>query len=162
MKRAIVDYKKLTKEILSLLVEKYPEGYQDSDVIRFKNAKGETVEALEVRTDDTTYLVKVSTRLANTMERYDEDDEDDYYGEGTLEMSREDEIALRHKKDATKGSSPLQMDLEDDEDDEDERDEYGDESSEDDYDDEEEDDEEEDDEEEDDEDEENVAIANER
>lgn len=149
MKRAIVDYKKLTKEILSLLVEKYPEGYQDSDVIRFKNAKGETVEALEVRTDDTTYLVKVSTRLANTMERYDEDD---YYGEGTLEMSREDEIALRHKKDATKGSSPLQMDLEDDEDDEDERDEYGDESSEDDY----------DDEEEDDEDEENVAIANER
>jgi hypothetical protein len=149
MKRAIVDYKKLTKEILSLLVEKYPEGYQDSDVIRFKNAKGETVEALEVRTDDTTYLVKVSTRLANTMERYDEDDEDDYYGEGTLEMSREDEIALRHKKDATKGSSPLQMDLEDDED---ERDEYGDESSEDDY----------DDEEEDDEDEENVAIANER
>ncbi len=155
MKRAIVDYKKLTKEILSLLVEKYPEGYQDSDVIRFKNAKGETVEALEVRTDDTTYLVKVSTRLANTMERYDEDDEDDYYGEGTLEMSREDEIALRHKKDATKGSSPLQMDLEDDEDDEDdedERDEYGDESSEDDY----------DDEEEDDEDEENVAIANER
>lgn len=152
MKRAIVDYKKLTKEILSLLVEKYPEGYQDSDVIQFKNAKGETVEALEVRTDDTTYLVKVSTRLANTMERYDEDDEDDYYGEGTLEMSREDEIALRHKKDATKGSSPLQMDLEDDEDDEDERDEYGDESSEDDY----------DDEEEDDEDEENVAIANER
>ena len=149
MKRAIVDYKKLTKEILSLLVEKYPEGYQDSDVIRFKNAKGETVEALEVRTDDTTYLVKVSTRLANTMERYDEDDEDDYYGEGTLEMSREDEIALRHKKDVTKGSSPLQMDLEDDED---ERDEYGDESSEDDY----------DDEEEDDEDEENVAIANER
>ena len=155
MKRAIVDYKKLTKDILALLVEKYPEGYQDHDVIRFKNAKNETVEALEVRTEDTIYLVKVSTRLASTMERYDED-EDDYYGEGiqadTLEMSREDEIALRHKKDATKGSSPLQMDLEDDEDDEDERDEYGDESSEDDY----------DDEEEDDEDEENVAIANER
>ena len=57
MKRAIVDYKKLTKDILALLVEKYPEGYQDRDVIRFKNAKNETVEALEVRTEDTIYLV---------------------------------------------------------------------------------------------------------
>ena len=79
MKRAIVDYKKLTKDILALLVEKYPEGYQDRDVIRFKNAKNETVEALEVRTEDTIYLVKVSTRLASTMERYDEDDEDGYH-----------------------------------------------------------------------------------
>ena len=77
MKRAIVDYKKLTKDILALLVEKYPEGYQDRDVIRFKNAKNETVEALEVRTEDTIYLVKVSTRLASTMERYDEDDDQD-------------------------------------------------------------------------------------
>ena len=69
MKRVIVDYKKLTKEILSLLVDKYPEGYEDKDVIKFKNIKNETVEALEVRTEDTIYLVKVSTRLATTLER---------------------------------------------------------------------------------------------
>lgn len=75
MKRVIVDYKKLTSEILSMLVEKYPDGYGDDDVIRFKNAKNETVEALEVRTEDTIYLVKVSTRLADTMENFDEDDE---------------------------------------------------------------------------------------
>ena len=74
MKRIIVDYNKLTSEILAMLVEKYPDGYTDSDVIRFKNAKNETVDALEVRTDDTIYLVKVSTRLADTMENYDEDD----------------------------------------------------------------------------------------
>lgn len=74
MKRIIVDYNKLTNEILSMLVEKYPEGYTDADVIRFKNAKNETVDALEVRTEDTIYLVKVSTRLADTMENYDEDD----------------------------------------------------------------------------------------
>lgn len=74
MKRVIVDYNKLTAEILAMLVEKYPEGYTDTDVIRFKNAKNETVEALEVRTEDTIYLVKVSTRLADTMENYDEDD----------------------------------------------------------------------------------------
>ncbi len=35
MKRIIVDYNKLTNEILSMLVEKYPEGYTDADVIRF-------------------------------------------------------------------------------------------------------------------------------
>ncbi len=79
MKRVIVDYSKLTNEILTLLVEKFPDGYDDSDVIRFKNAKNETVEAVEVRTEDTIYLVKVSTKLADRIENYDEDDiiEDD-------------------------------------------------------------------------------------
>ena len=155
MKRAIVDYKKLTKDILALLVEKYPEGYQDHDVIRFKNAKNETVEALEVRTEDTIYLVKLSTRLASTMERYDEDD-DDYYGEGiqadTLEMSREDELALRKKKDISKTSSHLDDDDEEEEDDEEDdyKDDYDEEDEEDQ--DEEDDNEEDDDEEEDDED----------
>ena len=154
MKRAIVDYKKLTKDILALLVEKYPEGYQDHDVIRFKNAKNETVEALEVRTEDTIYLVKVSTRLASTMERYDEDD-DDYYGEGiqadTLEMSREDELALRKKKDISKTSSHLDDD-DDEEEEDDEEDDYKDDYDEEDEEDqdEEDDNEEEDDEEEDD------------
>lgn len=77
MKRIIVDYKKLTPEILGLLVEKYPDGYDDDQIISFKNAKNETVEAVEVRTDDSIYLVKVSTRLENTMANYDEDDYDD-------------------------------------------------------------------------------------
>ena len=77
MKRVIVDYKKLTPEILSLLVEKYPDGYDDDQIISFKNAKNETIEAVEVRTDDSIYLVKVSTRLENTMANYDEDDYED-------------------------------------------------------------------------------------
>ncbi|MEL4308678.1 hypothetical protein [Joostella sp. CR20] len=78
MKRVIVDYKKLTNEILSMLVEKYPDGYGDDDIIKFKNANNETVEAVEVRTEDTVYLVKVSTRLANTMEKFEDDDDDDF------------------------------------------------------------------------------------
>ena len=77
MKRVIVDYKKLTPEILSLLVEKYPDGYDDDQIISFKNAKNETIEAVEVRTEDSIYLVKVSTRLENTMANYDEDDYDE-------------------------------------------------------------------------------------
>ncbi|WP_163406982.1 DNA primase [Flavobacterium ajazii] len=77
MKRVIVDYAKLTNEILNLLVEKFPDGYDDSDVIRFRNAKNELVEAVEVRTEDTIYLVKISTKLADRIENYDEDDDMD-------------------------------------------------------------------------------------
>jgi DNA-directed RNA polymerase subunit delta len=77
MKRVIVDYAKLTNEILNLLVEKFPDGYDDSDIVRFKNAKNELIEAVEVRTEDTIYLVKVSTKLSDRIENYDEDDEID-------------------------------------------------------------------------------------
>ena len=77
MKRVIVDYAKLTNEILNLLVEKFPDGYDDSDIIRFRNAKNELIEAVEVRTEDTIYLVKVSTKLADRIGNYDEDDEID-------------------------------------------------------------------------------------
>jgi hypothetical protein len=74
MKRIIIDYKKLTPEILSLLVKKYPDGYDDKDVLVFKNSKKETVEAVEVKTEDTIYLVKISTRLENTMTKFDVED----------------------------------------------------------------------------------------
>lgn len=92
MKRTIVDYKKLTPEILSLLVEKYPHGYDDDHVISFKNAKNETIEAVEVKTEDTIYLVKVSTRLENTMANFDEDDYDeDDYNEPLIEIPEKEE-----------------------------------------------------------------------
>ena len=77
MRRVIVDYAKLTNEILTLLVERFPDGYDDSNIIRFRNTKNELIEAVEVRTDDTIYLVKVSTKLADRIENYDEDDEID-------------------------------------------------------------------------------------
>ena len=39
MKRIIVDYAKLTGDILNLLVDKFPEGYDDSDIIRLEMHK---------------------------------------------------------------------------------------------------------------------------
>ncbi len=75
MKRIIVDYSKLTNEILNLLVEKFPDGYDDSNIIRFRNHKDEAIEAVEVKTEDTIYLVKISTKLSERMVNYDEDDE---------------------------------------------------------------------------------------
>ena len=77
-KRVIVDFKKLTPEILAMLVEKYPDGYDDDQIISFRNQHNEIIEALKLKTEDTTYLVKVSTKLAVTMENYDEDDYEDF------------------------------------------------------------------------------------
>lgn len=74
LKKVIVDYKKLNNEILDLLVSKYPDGFGDTDIISFKNQHNETIECVEVRTEDTIYLVKVSKRLAVAMEDYDGDD----------------------------------------------------------------------------------------
>ncbi|WP_273565313.1 hypothetical protein [Maribacter halichondriae] len=78
LKRVIVDFKKLTPEVLKLLVERYPDGYDDRNIISFRNAQGERIEAVEVLTDDTKYLVKISAKLEYTMENYDEDDYDDF------------------------------------------------------------------------------------
>ncbi|WP_397363629.1 hypothetical protein [Olleya sp. R77988] len=79
LKRIIVDFKKLTPEILKLLVDKYPEGYDDDNIIKFRNVKNEWIEAVEVTTIDTKYLVKVSTKLVKTMENYEDDFNDDSY-----------------------------------------------------------------------------------
>jgi DNA-directed RNA polymerase subunit delta len=99
MKRVIVDYAKLTNEILNLLVEKFPDGYDDADIVRFKNHKNENIEAVEVRTEDTIFLVKISTKLSDRIVNYDEDDEMD---------------------DAIEPISGLELDVDDSDDDDDE------------------------------------------
>ena len=96
LKRVIVDFKKLTPEVLKLLVEKYPDGYDDDNIITFKNSHGERVEAVEVLTEDTKYLVKISAKLEKTMANYDEDDysdfeEDDPDAIPDIELDEEDE-----------------------------------------------------------------------
>ena len=84
MKRVIVDYSKLTTDILDLLVEKYPDGYVYNDVIKFQNAKQETISAVEVRTDETIYLVKISNQLEKTIKDYSEDE--DSFDTGALDF----------------------------------------------------------------------------
>ena len=74
MKRIIVDYKKLTPQLLKLLTEKFPDGYFDKDIITFDNHHNETIEAVEIETEDADYLVKVSSKLHYTMTNFDSDD----------------------------------------------------------------------------------------
>ena len=77
MIRKIVDYQKLNEDILNLLVDKFPDGYSDKDIIAFRNAQNEYIEAVEVRTEDTVYLVKIGKRLVQAMEQYEEVEEEE-------------------------------------------------------------------------------------
>ncbi len=87
MIRKIVDYQKLNEDILNLLIDKFPDGYDDDDIISFKNANNELVEAVEVRTDDTIYLVKIGVKLVKAMEEHeDEDLQDDDSNNDTVDI----------------------------------------------------------------------------
>lgn len=88
LKRVIVDFKKLNNNILDLLVEKYPDGYDQDDIITFRNAQNEIVECVEVKTEDTLYLVKVSKRLVAAME--DHEEENDYNSDNEIPDQMED------------------------------------------------------------------------
>ncbi|MEL4455992.1 hypothetical protein [Lutimonas vermicola] len=92
MKRVIVDFKKLNQELLEMLVTKFPNGYDDTDIITFRNASYELIEAVEVKTDDTTYLIKISKRLADTMEKFDVNSDDDDDDDDESLKEKDDEI----------------------------------------------------------------------
>ena len=81
MRRIIVDYKKLTNEILKMISERYPDGYNDNDIIVFRNKDNEIIEAIEVKTDDTIYLVKVGKKLADSLEVYLSNEDEDIDGD---------------------------------------------------------------------------------
>ena len=65
MKRILIDYKKLDHAVAARLIDAYPYGYGDDDIITIKKPNGEVLEVVEVRTEDTIYLVKISKSLSN-------------------------------------------------------------------------------------------------
>ena len=74
MIRKIVDYQKLNEDILNLLTDKFPDGYDETDIISFRNSQNEVIETVEVKTEDTIYLVKVGKRLVQAMEDFEDSD----------------------------------------------------------------------------------------
>ena len=133
MRRVIVDYSKLTNEILNLLVDRFPDGYDDSNIVRFRNAHNELIEAVEVNTDDTVYLVKVSTKLASRLEKYEDDIDDivepidskviDLHDDDTSDDDEEETDLMKDSDDSRDSDDDDDDDIEDpvdeDEDDED-------------------------------------------
>ena len=72
MKRILVDYKKLDRDLAAMLIEAYPNGYGDDDIIAFTNTKGEIVQAVELRTEDAFYLVKISKSLSHFISNFED------------------------------------------------------------------------------------------
>ncbi|MBO0329979.1 hypothetical protein [[Muricauda] lutisoli] len=72
MKRILIDYKKLDHKVAVTLIDSYPDGYGDDDMITIKKPNGEVIEAVEVKTADTIYLVKISKSLSNFMANFEE------------------------------------------------------------------------------------------
>jgi DNA-directed RNA polymerase subunit delta len=76
-KRVIVDYKNITEEVLRRFTDAFPRGYDEDDIIRFKNAKGEWVNAIPLETEDTKYLIKVGVEMDRRVEAFLDDDDED-------------------------------------------------------------------------------------
>ncbi|WP_088341206.1 hypothetical protein [Robiginitalea sediminis] len=76
MRRVIIDFKKLTPELAGALLDAYPQGYGDEDIISFKNASGQWIEAVELRAEDTLYLVKIGKNLNYLMAHFEGMDAD--------------------------------------------------------------------------------------
>jgi DNA-directed RNA polymerase subunit delta len=120
MKRIIVDYAKLTHEILDLLVEKYPDGYEETDIVRFKNIQNELIEAVEVKTEDTIYLVKISKKLQDRMINYDDDFDIDLPPEGLEKDIAKDIEEEEEEEEDDLNEKDKNDDYDDDDDDDDE------------------------------------------
>ncbi len=63
MKRIIKEFKSTPSHVLALISEQYPYGYDDTHLVNFMNAKGEYQHAIEVKTEDTVYLIKLDRHL---------------------------------------------------------------------------------------------------
>jgi DNA-directed RNA polymerase subunit delta len=88
-KRVIVDYKNITEDLLRKFTDAFPRGYDEDDIIRFKNAKGEWVNAVPLETEDSKYLIKVGVEMDRRVEAF-LDDEDD----SSADAIDEDEVDL--------------------------------------------------------------------
>ena len=70
--KVVIEYNKLSAELLDLFDETYPTGVTGKTV-RYPNSKGEIVTAVRLETEDTSYLVKLSTRAKEILTEEDLD-----------------------------------------------------------------------------------------
>lgn len=101
-KRVIVDYKKIAPEVKEALNDAYPYGYEDSDILKFTNLKGEKVSALSVETEEAIYLVKIHVEMSKRVKptkaaaRATDDDDDSDDDTDDVEI---DEVEVDEKDD---------------------------------------------------------------
>ncbi|MBS2098064.1 hypothetical protein [Carboxylicivirga linearis] len=89
--RIIKDYKKLDDAIKEQIKLTYPYGFSEN-LIRFSYKDGQMISALPFETDDSYFLVKMSTVEA---EQIIEDD-DDYNDDGNLKSSAKEDYSEKY------------------------------------------------------------------
>jgi len=93
MIRRLIDYRKLDHNLATLLIETYPYGYGDDDIISFKNVQGDYVEAVQLKTEDTLYLVKISKSLSNFIANFEENIEKELEPKTPEEVMQSQDLA---------------------------------------------------------------------
>ena len=88
-KRVIKKFELLAADMLALVKERYPEGYEDS-LITFQTPKGEIEVGLPLETEDTYYLIKMPKRALPA----DDDDYDNSDGVGGDEFESFDNLQI--------------------------------------------------------------------
>ncbi|MEO9514001.1 MAG: hypothetical protein ABJN84_14390 [Flavobacteriaceae bacterium] len=91
MKRVLIDYKKLDHKAAAILIDSYPYGYGDEDIISLKKPNGEIIEAVEVKTENAIYLVKISKSLSNFISNFEENIEKELDSNTTAVLEGEQE-----------------------------------------------------------------------
>lgn len=89
--RVVVDYAKLSDEIVEQIKLVYPSGFS-RHLITFKNSKGEKVSALRFETFEKVYLVRMSTQQAKQIIEKDTD----YDEEGNLKEHIREQYEEEH------------------------------------------------------------------
>jgi hypothetical protein len=71
MKKIIVDFKKMNRKIKELFLSQYPDGYDQNDIIEFRNHRNELIKAIEVDDAETKFLIKISTHQGISVDKLD-------------------------------------------------------------------------------------------
>ncbi|MCK5824332.1 MAG: hypothetical protein KAG96_02875 [Ichthyobacteriaceae bacterium] len=69
MRKIIVDFKKMNENIKKLFRTQYPDGYDNSDIIEFRNHRNELIKAVEVDGEEEKYLIKLSTTQSISVDK---------------------------------------------------------------------------------------------
>lgn len=107
-KKVVIDYSKLTPELLELFEETYPTGVAGK-TIRFPNSKGEIVSAVRLETDESIYLVKIMARPKEVLS----DDELDEMVRPSLKI-KEEELETEDEEEEEPAEDKPELDDDDD------------------------------------------------
>ncbi|MFA9371380.1 MAG: hypothetical protein ACERIH_06680 [Labilibaculum antarcticum] len=86
MKRVIKDYKSIGPELIQGLIRTFPDGIYEDDLISVTKPNGDKINVVELRTEDTVYLIKMNQELQVRIDSFTGDFEGlDPYSDGYRE-----------------------------------------------------------------------------